>query len=135
MKVSLEWLQRYLPGDRDPERAAEALTNGGLPVESIERHGIDTVIDVEVTSNRGDCLSHMGVARELSALLPRELRDIPPRAAEAPAGADTASLTSVRIEALDLCPHYTARVLRNVKIHPSPLWMARRLEAIGLRPI
>src|SRR4051812_11519117 len=66
MKISLEWLEEYLPDARGigAERAAEALMNGGLPVESIERAGEDTVIDVEVTSNRADCLSHVGVARE-----------------------------------------------------------------------
>jgi phenylalanyl-tRNA synthetase beta chain len=72
------------------------------------------------------------VARELSALLAREFRDVQPKAAESTA-ADASSLTSVRIDAADLCPHYTARVVRNVKIGPSPAWLARRLDAIGLR--
>src|SRR6059036_754509 len=114
MKISLEWLADFLPGTTDAAAAADALTNGGLPVEVIEKHGEDTVIDVEVTSNRGDCLSHLGVARELSALLSRELRDIQPRAADQGAGPETASLTSVRIDAPDLCHHYTARIIRNV---------------------
>src|SRR4051812_1459776 len=135
MNISLEWLQEFLPGPLTPQRAAEALTHGGLPVENIQQHGSDRVIDVEVTSNRGDCLSHLGVARELSALLNREFRDLQPKAAESAAGPDAASLTSVRIDAADLCPHYTARVLRNITIRPSPPWLARRLEAIGLRPI
>jgi phenylalanyl-tRNA synthetase beta chain len=134
MKVSLEWLQEYLPGSLAPEQAAEALTQGGLPVETIERHGADTVIDVEVTSNRGDCLSHLGVAREVGALLSRETRDVQPPAFE-PAGGEAATVTSVRIDAPELCPHYTARVLHNVKVRPSPPWLARRLEAVGLRPI
>ena len=133
MKISLEWLTDYLPGPIDAERAAEALTAGGLPVESIERHGDDVVLDVEVTSNRGDCLSHIGVARELSALLGREFRDIKPQAKEGTTPASSA--TSVRIEAEDLCPHYIARVIRGVMIKPSPAWLARRLEAVGLRPI
>src|SRR5688572_30784181 len=134
MKISLEWLSQYLPGPLSPQVAADALTNGGLPVEVIERHGDDTVIDVEVTSNRGDCLSHVGVARELGALLNRESRDVTPKAADA-AAPPAGSVTSVGIEAADLCPHYTARVIRNVKIGPSPAWIARRLEAVGLRPI
>jgi phenylalanyl-tRNA synthetase beta chain len=133
MKTSLEWLRDSLPGTLEPEAAAEALTHGGLPVENIERHGDDSVIDVEVTSNRGDCLSHLGVARELSALLNREFRDLTPKAKES--GPPTASAVSVGIEASDLCPHYTARVIRGVKIGPSPTWMARRLETIGVRPI
>ena len=133
MKISLEWLAEYLPGPLDAQRAADALTHGGLPVESIEQHGTDTVIDVEVTSNRGDCLSHLGIARELAALLAREFRDVQPKVQESPTSA--ASAAKVRIEAPSLCPHYTARVIRNVKIQPSPAWLARRLEAVGLRPI
>ena len=133
MKISLEWLSQYLPGPLSPQEAADALTNGGLPVEVIEQHGQDTVIDVEVTSNRGDCLSHVGVAREISALLGRPFHDVVPKAREA--GPAAGSVTSVGIDAADLCPHYTARILRNVKIGPSPDWMARRLTAVGLRPI
>src|SRR4051812_46825934 len=133
MKTSLEWLQQYLPGPLAPEAAAEALTNGGLPVEVIERVGDDTVIDVEVTSNRGDCLSHVGVARELSALMNRPFKDVDATATEV--AVPVGSVTSVKIEALELCPHYTARVIRNVKVRPSPAWMQRRLEAVGLRPI
>ena len=133
MKTSMEWLSEFLPGEVDAKVAGEALTHGGLPVETIEQKGNDTVIDVEVTSNRGDCLSHLGIARELAALLKQDLRGVQPRAAETGERADAA--TSVRIEALDLCPHYTARVLRNVKMRPSPAWMVRRLEAVGLRAI
>jgi len=71
MKISLEWLNEFLPGPLDAQQLADALTHGGLPVEVIEHVGDDTVIDVEVTSNRPDCLSVIGVARELSALLNR----------------------------------------------------------------
>src|SRR4051794_6691359 len=134
MKISLNWLADYLPGPLTAEAAATALTHGGLPVEVIERHGDGTVIDVEVTSNRGDCLSHVGVARELSALLDREFRDVKPAATEVAVPA-ASSVTSVRIDDPDLCPHYTARVIRGVKVGPSPDWMVRRLEAVGLRPI
>lgn len=133
MKISFEWLSEYLPGPLEAEAAGEALTGGGLPVEAFERHGEDTVIDVEVTSNRGDCLSHVGIARELSALLNREFRDVRP---EVKVIATPASdLVSVSIEAANLCPHYTARIIRNVRIGPSPSWLRRRLEAVGLRPI
>lgn len=133
MKISLEWLRDFVPEPLDPQIAADALTNGGFPVESVERVGDDTVIDVEVTSNRGDCLSHVGVAREVAALLNREFRSVQPVVTESttPAG----SVTNVRIEAPDLCPHYTARILRNLTVKPSPAWMARRLEAVGLHPI
>ncbi|HEV8378631.1 MAG TPA: phenylalanine--tRNA ligase subunit beta, partial [Tepidisphaeraceae bacterium] len=134
MKTSLTWLGDFLPGPRlEAEKVAEALTHGGLPVESIEQHGDDTVIDVEVTSNRGDCLSHVGIAREISALMNRPFKYAPPTASESATAAS--SVTSMQIEAKELCPFYTARVIRNVKIGPSPQWMVKRLEAIGLRAI
>src|SRR5258706_3112097 len=134
MKTSLAWLLDFLPGQPlNAEAVAEALTHGGLPVESIERHGDDTVVDVEVTSNRGDCLSHVGIARELSALMNRPFKYSPPSAAESATPASSA--TSVQIEARELCPYYTARIIRNVKIGPSPQWMVKRLEAIGVRAI
>jgi phenylalanyl-tRNA synthetase beta chain len=132
MKISLEWLSQYLPGSLDAIAAGEALTHGGLPVEVIERVGDDTVIDVEVTSNRSDCLSHSGVARELAALLSREFHDVELKTDKA---GGSSGLVSLSIDAPDLCPHYTARVIRNIKIAPSPPWMRRRLEAVGLRPI
>lgn len=132
MKISLEWLSDFLSGPLEGGALAEALTHGGFPVEVIEKHGDDTVIDVEVTSNRGDCLSHVGVARELAALLNRSLQTKPHSAPEA--STPVGNVTSVQIQS-DLCPHYTARVLRGVKVGPSPAWMQRRLEAVGLRPI
>lgn len=136
MKISLEWLNQYLPGalrEVGAERASEALMNGGLPVESIETLPQDVVIDVEVTSNRADCLSHVGVARELAGLLGREFIAVSPVARESASPVSRA--TSVLIQDLDLCPYYSARVLRGVKVGPSPAWMVRRLEAIGLRSI
>jgi phenylalanyl-tRNA synthetase beta chain len=133
MKISLQWLADFLPGASDAQTFADALTNGGLPVEVIEKHGDDTVIDVEVTSNRGDCLSHIGVARELAALLNRPFKE--PKHTVSESSTPAASVTSVQIDSLQLCPHYTARIIRNVKIQPSPLWMQQRLTAIGVRPI
>lgn len=133
MKISLNWLSDYLPGPLEAERLADALTNGGLPVEVIEQHGDDTVIDVEVTSNRGDCLSHVGVARELAALLDRDVTVKHRSPAEA--GRPASELVSVSIADTRLCPHYTARVMTGVKVGPSPAWMVKRLEAVGLRSI
>jgi phenylalanyl-tRNA synthetase beta chain len=135
MNISLEWLSQYLPGALTAGDAADALTNGGLPVEKFHTVGDDTVIDVEVTSNRSDCLSHVGVARELAALLNREFRDIELPMDKPTGTANDTGLTAVGIDAPELCPHYTARVIRNVKIGPSPEWMQRRLAAVGVRPI
>lgn len=128
----MEWLGQYLLGDLTGEAAGDALTNGGLPVEEIDRVGEDTVIDVEVTSNRGDCLSHVGVARELGALLRRNVTL--PEIGEEPGNGETPPI-QVRNDAPDLCGYYSARVIRNVKVGPSPGWMKRRLEAVGLRSI
>lgn len=133
MNISLEWLSEYLPGPLDLHTAADTLTNSGFVTENFSTVGPDQVMDVEVTSNRGDCLSHLGVARELSALLRRPFKDVAPTAKEA--GPATSSLVSVAIDAKDLCPHYTARVIRNVKVAPSPAWLQRRLTAVGLRPV
>ncbi len=136
MKTSLHWLADFLPGPLDAQTAADALTHGGLPVEQFHSHLDDTIIDVEVTSNRGDCLSHVGIARELSALLNRPFRDVAPLAPKSQASATPAELViSVHIEATELCPHYTAQIVRGVKVGPSPDWMIRRLEAIGVRPV
>lgn len=141
MKISLEWLAEYLPGPLDAQTAADALTFGGLPVEVIDQvptadgKAVDTVIDVEVTSNRGDCLSHVGVARELGALLSREFKAVQPSATESATAGSTADAIQVRIDATKLCSHYTARVIKGVRIAPSPDWMQRRLLAVGLRPI
>jgi phenylalanyl-tRNA synthetase beta chain len=136
MKISLEWLSQYLLGRITAQQAADALTHGGLPVEVIETVGDDTVIDVEVTSNRSDCLSHIGVARELAALLNLEFRDLTlPTFPQDSTPTNDTGLKAVGIDAPDLCPHYTARVFHNVKIAPSPEWMQRRLTAVGLRPI
>jgi phenylalanyl-tRNA synthetase beta chain len=129
MRISLEWLAEYLPGPLDAQQLADSLTHGGLPVETIENRGQDTVLDVEVTSNRADCLSYIGVARELSALLHRPFSQ--PDAKPAESGVAASSAAAVAIEAADLCPHYVARIVRNVKIAPSPAWLTRRLEMMG----
>ena len=93
----------------------------------------DAVLDISVTPNRSDCLSIIGVAREVAAITGKTLR-LPPCDVEETAK-EIRSVTSVEILAPDLCPRYTARVLEGVKIGPSPFWMRQRLDAVGLRPI
>lgn len=132
MKISLEWVSQFMPGPLDAQAAADALTHGGLNVESVQTVGPDTVLDVEVTSNRGDCLCHIGLARELAALLNRPFRELSVGAIAAPTGENP---VKVRIDSPPRCPNYTARVIRGVRIGPSPEFMTRRLSAVGLRPI
>jgi len=93
----------------------------------------DVLLEVNVTPNRPDALSHLGVAREVAALLGRPVRPPAPRLAEAGAAAGT--LAQVRIEAPERCARYAARVIEGVRIGPSPAWLARRLEACGVRSI
>lgn len=93
----------------------------------------DTVLDLEITWNRPDCLSMLGVARELAALFGTELKRPPVDFEER--GRDVTGYASVRIDDPDGCPRYTARVLEDVSPGPSPLWMQRRLTLAGVRPI
>jgi phenylalanyl-tRNA synthetase beta chain len=93
----------------------------------------DHVLEVEITPNRPDCLSVVGIARELAALTGGRLR--PPQIALKESGESAKSLARVRIEAPDLCHRFTARVISGVTIGPSPAWLRTRLRAIGLRPI
>ena len=94
----------------------------------------DHVIEFEITPNRPDCLSVIGLAREAAATFGKELKTHAP---EVKGGADgvLTELLSVETPASDLCPRYTARMVRNVKIAPSPKWMRERLRAMGVRPI
>jgi phenylalanyl-tRNA synthetase beta chain len=133
MKISLNWLSDYIKMDHSAEQVAEILSDLGFPCEGIEKLGDDTVIDVEVTSNRGDCLGYIGIARELAAGTGAEL--ILPKIELDESDKDIAELASVQIDEPELCGRYTARVIEGVKVSPSPDWMKKRLEAIGLRSV
>jgi phenylalanyl-tRNA synthetase beta chain len=108
----------------------------GTPINAILPPG-DVVFDIEITPNRPDCLSHLGVARELSAWFKKDLAypavSFTPAAVSAAPRADL--LKSVRVEAAEDCPLYTATVVTGVTIAPSPDWLRQRLAAVGLRPI
>lgn len=96
--------------------------------------GLDEVVlDFEVTPNRPDCLSLLGLAREVRALTGAPLRLPPHQVAES--GASTAQSASVSIEDPEGCPRYVARIIRGVSVGPSPLWLQHRLRAVGMRPI
>jgi len=133
MKVSLNWLSDYVQVDLKAEEIAEALSDLGLPCEGIEHLDGDTVLDVEVTSNRGDCLSHIGIARELAAATSKELRlpQVELEEMERPAS----EFVQVEIEEPDMCGRYTGRVIEDVKVGLSPDWMVKRLEAVGMRSV
>jgi phenylalanyl-tRNA synthetase beta chain len=133
MKALLSWLKDYIEIERSPEEVAEILSDLGLGCEGIEYFGDDAVIDVEVTSNRSDCLGHIGVARELAVATGKELRL--PDVELDEMDRDAAELCGVEIAEPDLCGRYTGRIIEGVKIGASPDWMAKRLEAVGMRSV
>ncbi|MCA9774383.1 MAG: phenylalanine--tRNA ligase subunit beta, partial [Myxococcales bacterium] len=93
----------------------------------------DTAIEIELTPNRGDCLGIRGIARELSALLGRPLKTPAHEPEEKGPAVDT--LAQVEVRAPELCPRYTARVVRGVRVGDSPAWLQARLQSVGLRPV
>jgi phenylalanyl-tRNA synthetase beta chain len=133
MNISLNWLTDYVDVAMPAAELGELFTRIGLNCEGIEETDADIVFDLEVTSNRPDLLGHLGVARELAAATGAEFT--PPSIGELSTRGQASDLTDVRVEAPDLCPRYTARVLRGVKIGPSPDWLVERLEAVGLRSV
>jgi phenylalanyl-tRNA synthetase beta chain len=133
MYISFEWLKELTETRLSPEELRERLTMVGLAIDAVEQHGGDAVLDVEVPSNRPDCLSHVGIAREVAVI--ENGRMHLPAGEQIKTEGRAESLTSVEIKDLDLCPRYAARLVRGVKIGPSPHWLAKRLETIGQRPI
>ncbi len=133
MKISLDWLSEYVKTDRSVEEISQILSDLGFPTEGIEYPDGDTVIDLEITSNRGDCLSHIGIARELAAATGSELKLPVIKLKESKK--EVSEFAGVEIADSDLCGRYTARVICGVKVGPSPEWMKKRLEAVGIRSV
>ncbi len=131
MRLSLEWLRDFVDFDISPEELNLKLTMAGLEVESVEQVEDDTVFEVNVTPNRSDCLSVLGIAREVSAILNLPLKMPEFKVKDNQRACDV----SVKILAPDLCFRYAGRAIKGVKISQSPEWMRRRLERAGMRPI
>ena len=135
MDISYNWLKDLIDIDLSPDDTAKELTRVGLAVEGVHKHGDDHVLDIDLTSNRPDCLSHLGVARELHAITGRELaaqKHVLDADSQRSGDVDGGLVT---IDDPDLCPRFTARIIRGVKVGPSPEWLAQRLEAVGERSI
>ncbi len=138
MIVSQNWLAEYVclsgpMGNISVEELTSRLTMSGLNLEEFHPVGADVAIDLEVTSNRPDCLGHIGVAREASVLFDRPLTIPQAKITEGKAAASAA--TSVAIECSDLCHEYHARLIRGVRIGPSPAWLRDRLVAVGINSV
>jgi phenylalanyl-tRNA synthetase beta chain len=133
MKVVYQWLKQYVDAQASAAELRARLSLVGLPVDSIEETAAGPVLDAEVTANRPDCLGHYGVAREVAAIFRLPLKPVRPALREIAEKASSA--TRVDIECPDLCPRFTARVIRGVKVQPSPDWLRKYLEAIGQNSI
>src|SRR5437870_4151325 len=130
MIVSWNWLKQYVPLELSADELAHRLTMAGLNHESTRDVDGDLAIDLEVTSNRPDCLGHVGIAREAAALLGCPIRL--PAVDYSAASPDAGKLTRVEVSCPDLCLRYTARVIRGVRLAPSPDWLRRRLATCGV---
>lgn len=130
MKLLPNWIRDFVTVSDDDRQMAEALTRSGVGVEGYYNEGNDLAYEAEITTNRPDAMNHYGVAREVSAIYNVGLKPITPNLAEKK-GPDFPIL----IEDAEGCARYTARVVRGVKIAPSPANIAHRLELIDQRPI
>ena len=133
MKISLDWLKEYVDVDLPLKEFVDRLTMLGLVVEAIEEKAGDVVLNVETYANRPDTLGHMGMAREIAALLGKPLKERSWPLTEMPTR--TSDLLSVQVQDEDLCPRYCGLVVRGVAVGPSPDWLRARIEAMGLHSI
>jgi phenylalanyl-tRNA synthetase beta chain len=130
MRVTVEWLEEFFASKMEAEWLASKLTMAGLEVEAIEESAIGPVLEIGITPNRGDCLSVIGLAHEISAITGRRLRQI-----KSPKPTRSSGEASVQIKAPKLCTRYCGQLMENVSIGPAPEWMRKRLEACGIRSI
>ena len=133
MKVVYNWLKDFVDVTATPQELASRLALSGTNIGSLENGPHGAVIDAEIGSNRPDCLGHYGIAREVAAIYKLPLKHVSPKPAESTGKASDA--VKVEIQAPELCGRFTARVIRNVKIQPSPKWLKDRLEASGVASI
>ncbi|MGZ4832780.1 MAG: phenylalanine--tRNA ligase subunit beta [Terriglobales bacterium] len=141
MKILPSWLREFVEIPTVERKLADDLTLAGISVESIEGEGARTVYDVDFTPNRVDAMNHYGVARECAAIYDKDLKAIAPKVlaeggrGTSALGGERAPAFKIEIEDSQGCARYTARVIRNVKIAPSPEKIAQRLELLGSRAI
>src|SRR6266513_5582263 len=134
MKIVYNWLKDFVDLTVTPQDLASRLALSGTNIASVEAQPLGGVIDAEVTSNRPDCLGVYGIAREVGAIFKLPMKSVVPKPVESSA-ARTSEAVSVKIDAPELCGRFTARVIRGVRIQPSPAWLRERLEAAGVASI
>jgi phenylalanyl-tRNA synthetase beta chain len=132
VKILVSWLRDFVDAPADVRKLGDDLTAAGLAVDGVEMRGDDGVLDLDITTNRVDCMNVYGVAREVSVLYGVPLKPLPVTFQEK--GGAASEAWAIDVQAPDLCPRFCGRVL-DVRIGPSPDWMRARLEAAGVRPI
>jgi phenylalanyl-tRNA synthetase beta chain len=133
MKLVYNWLKDFVDVTASPQDLASRLALSGTNIGTLENTAHGAIIDTEISSNRPDCLAHYGLAREVAAIYKLPLKPILPKLKES--AAKVSDALRVEIRSPELCARYTARVIRGVKIQPSPQWLKDRLEAAGIASI
>ena len=133
MKLSPQWIRDFVDLTVDDRRLAEDLTSVGISVEGISGAGAATVFEMEIGTNRPDAMNHYGVAREAAAVYDVPLK--PASGSRLPASAKAASEFPITVEEPELCPRFSARMIRGTRIIPSPQNIAHRLQLLDQRPI
>jgi phenylalanyl-tRNA synthetase beta chain len=135
MKYSYSWLKEYVPQIPEPEKLVELLTMRAFEVDSCEKSGNDFILDIKVLPNRAfDCLSHIGMAREIAAIINSKFQ-ISNFKLNEDKNLKIKDFLSVEVQDKKLCPRYSARVVVDVKVGESPQWLKDKLITCGLRPI
>ena len=133
MKLSYKWIKDYVDVDADPETLAKRLTMAGSEVGSIDEVNGDSVMELEITSNRPDCLNMLGLAREAAAVFGKEVKC--PKIKKKDNKEGKSSSVKYEIKEPSLCPRYTGRVIRNLKVKESSGKISERLESLGMRKV
>lgn len=138
MKVSYNWLKDFVDIRVNPKALADKLTMAGLEVASCETNNNDTVLEIEVTANRPDCLSVLGIAQEAAAVLGKKLKVKLPRP-KIKSSKQKKKLVLpahfINIQDKKDCALYRGCLISGVKIGPSPTWLKNRIESLGCRPV
>jgi phenylalanyl-tRNA synthetase beta chain len=135
MKLSPQWIREFVDLAVDDRRLAEDLTGIGIAVEGISGSGADTVFEMEIGTNRPDAMNHYGVAREAAAIYDRTLKQFSVLSSQFSAKPSNDAAFPITVEEPQLCPRFSARVIRGTRIKPSPERIAHRLQLLDQRPI
>ena len=131
VKITYNWLKDYVDIKLSPEKLAHSLTMAGSEVKAIEKKAGDYVFEIEITPNRADCLSVVGIAREVAAITGKKLK----MRKSTVHGPQSTAGVSIEIKDKKLCPRYSGRVIEDIKVGPAPTWMQERLKFMDLRPV